>query len=207
MSGELGRLVIIGASGHGMVVADIACLVGYDDIRFLDDDSAKKSCCGYPVVGPVSDAAFIESNLFVAIGNAAVRRELMERYRHATFPSLVHPSAVVARTSRLGAGTVVMAGAIINPGAIVGRGCIVNTCASVDHGCMVADFAHVAVGAHLCGEVTVGAGVWIGAGSTVSNNVDICAGTTVGAGAVVVRDITEAGTYVGVPVRRVPDDR
>ncbi len=62
-------------------------------------------------------------------------------------------------------------------------------------------FCHVAVGAHLCGTVTIGNATWIGAGATVSNNVNICGECTIGAGAVVVKDITEPGTYIGVPAR------
>ena len=111
--------------------------------------------------------------------------------------------AVVAEDVVIGVGTVVMAGAVINPGTHIGKGCIINTCSSVDHDCIVDDFVHVAVGSHLCGTVNVGAGTWIGAGVTVSNNVFICPDCMIGAGAVIVNDIWESGTYVGVPAKRV----
>ena len=76
-------------------------------------------------------------------------------------------------------------------------------CSSVDHDCRVGDFVHIAVGAHLCGTVTVGDDAFICAGATVVNNISVCKGATVGAGAVVVRDITEKGTYVGVPAQKI----
>lgn len=196
------KLVIIGASGHGRVVADIARKNGYDEIVFLDNNPNLTSCAGYPVLGTDSLASRLDGDLFVAIGNGKIRRTLMERERGRKFPILIHPSAVVADDVEVGRGSVVMAGAVINPGAKIGQGVIVNTCASVDHDCCVDDYVHVSVGAHLCGTVTVGAETWIGAGATVINNVDVCRESMIGAGAVVIKSICEPGTYVGVPARR-----
>lgn len=197
------KLTIIGASGHGKVVADIAAHSGYDCIEFLDDDETISNCGNWHVVGKSNKAAETEGDLFIAIGNAKVRKRLMELYSNKNFVSLVHPNAVIANDVELGCGTVVMAGAVINPGAFIGNGCIINTCSSVDHDCTVGEFVHVAVGAHLCGTVTVGNETWVGAGATVSNNVSICSGCMIGAGAVVIRDINAPGTYVGVPARRI----
>lgn len=83
------------------------------------------------------------------------------------------------------------------------KGCIITTCSSVDHDCEVGNYVHIAVDSHLCGDVSVGSGTWNGAGATVSNNVSVCLDCMIGAGAVVVNDIQESGTYVGVPVRRI----
>ena len=196
------KLTILGASGHGRVVADIARLNGYDTIEFLDDDETRSACGRYPVVGKCDRGTNVQGDLFIAIGNAAVRKKYTEKYRDHPLPVLVHPDAVIAEDAEIGAGTVIMAGAVVNPGASVGKGCIVNTCSSVDHDCRVGDYVHIAVGAHLCGTVSVGEGTWIGAGSIVSNNVSVCGGCMIGAGAVVVRDITEAGTYLGVPAKK-----
>ena len=195
------RLLILGASGHGRVVADIARLQGYEDIAFLDDDPSIAECGGWPVVGRCADAGAAGCDLFVAVGDATARKGLMEDLPLENLPVLVHPSAVIARDAAIGAGSVVMAGAVVNPGARIGRGCIVNTCASVDHDCTLGDYCHVAVGAHLCGGVRIGEGVWIGAGTTVINNVSVCSGALVGAGATVVRDLVARGTYVGVPAK------
>lgn len=196
------RLIIIGASGHGKVVADLARLNGYDDIVFLDGDTAVRECAGKPVLGPDTMAPEIDGDVFVAVGNAGARKRLMERNAGRSFPVLIHPSAVVAEGAVIGEGSAVMAGAVINTEARIGRGCIVNTSSSVDHDCEVGDYCHIAVGAHLCGTVAIGNETWIGAGAVVSNNVSICGKCTVGAGAVVVRDISEPGVYVGVPVHR-----
>lgn len=197
------QLVIIGASGHGKVVADIAGRTGYDDIRFLDDNEELVSCSGWPVIGKCGDFTDLNCDFIVAIGNPEVRQHIVVQLEDAgkTIVTLIHPNAVIAQNVIIGIGTVVMAGAVINPGAKIGVGCIINTCASVDHDCVLEDFVHIAVGAHVAGTCTIGERTWIGAGATVSNNIDICADCMVGAGAVVVRTIIEPGTYVGVPAK------
>lgn len=197
----MNRLIIIGASGHGKVVADIAVLKGYKDIVFLDDKECVKECAGWPVIGKSAEAP--DGEVFVAIGNADTRKRLMKLYKDRVQPVLIHPSAVVAESVEVGAGSVVMAGAVLNPGARTGKGCIINTSSSVDHDCNIADYVHVSVGAHLCGKVELGEGTWIGAGAVVSNNLTICGGCMIGAGAVVIQNIVEPGTYVGVPVRKI----
>lgn len=195
------KLIIIGASGHGKVVADIAALNGYADIVFLDDNKTVKECAGYPVVGDSGNAP--EGEVFVAIGNAKIRKKLVEKYSDRKQPILIHPNAVVANSAIIGNGTVIMAGTVINPDARIGKSVIVNTGSSIDHDCIVGDYCHIAVGSHLCGTVEVGASTWIGAGATVSNNTSICADCMIGAGAVVVSDIIKEGTYVGVPARKI----
>ncbi len=195
------KLTIIGASGHGKVVADIASKCGYDCIEFLDDDVSLKKCGKWPVIGKTDKA--VDSNVFVAIGNAETRKRMIERLHDKTVVTLVHPDAVIANSVRIGRGTVVMAGTVINPDAVIGDGCIINTSSSVDHDCIVGDYTHVSVGAHLSGAVHVGEMTWIGVGAAISNNVNICEKCTIGAGAVVIKDINEPGTYVGVPAKKI----
>lgn len=202
------QLVIIGAGGHGKVVADIAkSLEQYQTIFFLDDDLTIGESLGIPVVGSsgMIEEYLSSSDVFVAVGKAAVRKKIMEQLleKGANIPVLVHPQAVVGTGVEIGAGTVVMAGTVINADVKIGKGCIINTCASVDHDSIVGDYVHVAVGAHLAGNVCVGKHAWIGAGATVSNNVSIGEDVTVGAGAVVVKDLIRADVYVGIPAKRI----
>lgn len=191
------KIVIIGAGGHGKVVADIARLNGYLDISFLDDDDSKTECCGFPVVGNTSEFVNFDCDMFVALGDAEKRREFIGRLSKTV--TLIHPSAVVAESVTIGRGCVIMAGAVINPDTHMGDGCIINTCSSVDHDSRIDDYVHIAVGSHLGGTVHIGDNTWIGAGATVINNIDICSDCIIGAGAVVVKDISEPGTYIGVP--------
>lgn len=201
MSGKkMNQLVIVGAGGHGKVIADIAVENGYYDIVFLDDAPDLTEAAGFQVVGTTKAAAYYaDSDFVIAVGNAQTRKEMQEKYKNIV--TLVHPKAVIGRNVEIGEGSVIMAGAVINHGAKIGKGCIINTCASVDHDCVIGDYTHVAVGSHIAGSCEIGEGSWIGAGATVINNITICAESMIGAGAVVVKDITEKGTYIGVPAK------
>lgn len=196
-------IVIIGASGHGKVVADIARKIGYDDILFLDDNDKIKTCNGYKIAGKCSDYINFNCDMFVAIGNAEIRKKIFSELKsnNKKIVTLIHPDAVIADGVIIGEGSVVMAGVVINPCVRTGEGCIINTCSSVDHDCVLADFVHVSVGAHLAGTVRIGECTWIGAGAVVSNNINITNNCMIGAGAVVVKDINDSGTYIGVPVK------
>ena len=193
------KLVIIGASGHGKVIADIAVKNEYEDIVFLDDNEHITECAGFPVVGKTSEAETIEGDKIVAIGNAKIRERIQRNITDVV--TLIHPNAVISRRVEIGEGTVVMAGAVINSDAVIGKGCIINTGSSVDHDCRVGDYSHISVGVHVAGTVEIGTRTWIGAGATVSNNIKICGDCMIGAGAVVVKSIEKEGTYVGVPAK------
>ena len=191
------KLIIIGAGGHGRVVADIARQY-YDQIDFLDDNPKSNA------LGTVSDYVnYLDRDFFVAIGNNEIRAKVTEKMKGAKIVSLVHKNAVVAKDVIIGKGSVVVAGAVINPGTVIGKGCIINTCSSVDHDCEVGDFSHVSVGAHLSGTVKVGKYVFVGAGAIIKNNIEICDNVLIGAGAVAINNIEENGTYVGIPVRKM----
>ena len=204
------KLLIIGAGGHGKVVADIAKQMHqYSDIYFADDrlDIQNMKISGIQVVGTTAFAFrhIKEYEIFVAVGNADVRKKMMFQLvsQNAVLPVLIHPDAVIADDVSIGNGTVIMAGSVINSGSIIGQGAIINTCASVDHDNFISDYVHISVGTHLAGNVSVGERSWIGISAAVSNNISIASEVVVGAGAVVVKDIEEKGTYAGVPARRI----
>ncbi|MFF2459539.1 acetyltransferase [Peribacillus simplex] len=202
------KLLIIGASGHGKVVADIALKMNkWQSLAFLDDNENIKSSMGIEVIGK-STGVFNhiqDYDIFVGIGNNSTRGKIQKKLEAegASIPSLIHPSAVIGEQVELASGTVVMAGVVINCCTTIGKGCIINTGATIDHDNTIEDFVHISPGAHLAGTVKVGHGTWLGIGSVVSNNIGITSGCNVGAGAVVVKDITESGTYVGVPARNI----
>ncbi len=199
----MNRLIIIGAGGHGKVIADIALKSGYTDISFVDDGVAGE-CMGMPILG---STAILESlndgstDFVIGIGSNASRKMIAQKH-HINWVNLVHPSAHIAVNVNIGVGTVVMAGAIINPCTTVGDHAIINTGAIVEHDNLIGDYAHISPGATLGGTVSVGDLTHIGIGATVKNNIAICPACIIGAGAVVVRDIVEYGTYTGVPARK-----
>ena len=201
-SNIVNSLIIIGASGHGRVIADIARQVGYKKIQFLDDNDDLSYCGKYKVIGKVQDfEKHLDSEFIIGIGNSQIREKLQDMITKANgkFATLIHPKAVIAEDVSIGQGSVVMAGAVINTGTIIGDGVIINTCSSVDHDCKVMKYSHIAVGAHLSGTVFVGEKTWVGAGATVINNISIISNCVIGAGATVVSDIHEEGTYIGLP--------
>ncbi|MFD1348012.1 acetyltransferase [Oceanobacillus caeni] len=202
------KLLIIGASGHGKVIADIALKMDkWQEIAFLDDDQNLNTIMGLEVIG-VSDMAYKVINkydIFVGIGNNTIRKKILEKLESlgANIPILIHPSAVVGEKVSFGVGTVVMAGSVINCCTSIGKGCVINTGSTIDHDNKIGDFIHISPGAHLAGTVTVGQGTWLGISSVISNNISIASNCQIGAGAVVVKDITESGIYIGVPARRI----
>jgi len=192
------ELIIIGASGHGKVVEEIARLNGYKVKGYLDDAPIEG------ILGKVNDAEnFKDCNFVIAIGNNIIREKIAKAYSELNFVSLVHPKAVVSEKATIGDGTVVMAGAIINPDARVGNHCIINTGAIVEHDNEIADFVHISPNATLCGTVKVGERTHVGAGVTVKNNINITNDCIIGVGSAVVKDIEKAGVYVGIPAKEL----
>ena len=120
------KLAIIGASGHGKVLADIAVQNGYTDIVFFDDNDSLHECGGYPIIGRSFEVGKVDADIIIGIGNADIRKKMQEAQDERKIATLIHPKAVVASDARIGAGTVVMAGAVINAGASIGKGCILS---------------------------------------------------------------------------------
>lgn len=201
------KLAILGASGHGKVVADTALQAGWQEIAFFDDAWPELTENGaWPVVGGsrllLGRLAEFDG-VAVGIGNNRIRlakvRELMAA--GAAMPSIVHPCAVVSPMATLGGGCVIFAGAAIQVGSQLGHACIVNTNASVDHDCQLADGVHICPGTAVAGLVTIGEGSWIGIGASIKQLVQVGSDVTVGAGAAVVTDIADGQTVVGVPAK------
>lgn len=200
------KLVIIGAGGHGKVVADAAAKSGYEEIVFLDDGNV--AFAGKrPVVGTSKDYGkyLADSDFVVAIGSNTVRERIQNTLAQAgaRIATIIHPDAIIGEDVVIGEGTVVMAGVVINSGSRIGKGVILNTCCSVDHDNGVGDFCHISVGTHLAGTVTVGKRTFVGIGSCVINNIEICDDCIIGAGAIVIKDIPESCTAVGNPAKPI----
>jgi sugar O-acyltransferase (sialic acid O-acetyltransferase NeuD family) len=207
------QILIIGAGGHGQVVADIfACMrETLPDLQvagYLDDaaDLHGKVLGGIPVLGPLSRLSEIPHDaVILAIGDNRIRAMLFDHLRNTEehFITARHPKSVIAANVDIGLGCMICAGVIVNTGAKVGDNVILNTGCTVDHHNHVESHVHVAPGAHLGGDVAVGEGVLIGLGAGVMPRCKIGRWTVVGAGAIVHRNLPDSITVAGVPARVV----
>lgn len=199
-------IAILGAGGHGRVIADCAEAIGWDRIDFFDDVLAGSTSGVWRVVGGEGDLRGRVAEydaVVVGIGDNRVRLRLHRQLvaQGAPLASLIHPKAAVSPHARIGAGTVVFAGAAVNIGAETGDACIINTGAGVDHDCRLADGVHISPGAHLGGGVSVGECSWVGIGASVRHGVAIGVDVRVGVGAAVASAVPDHLVVVGVPAR------
>jgi sugar O-acyltransferase (sialic acid O-acetyltransferase NeuD family) len=200
-------LAILGASGHGKVVADAARSCGlWQSIVFYDDAWPAKTQNGDLAIVGNTQSLYTQHekiDVVVAIGNNKVRLAKQCELASAGFSlaTIIHNTAVISRSAVILPGTVVLAGAVVNADAVVGSACILNTNAVVEHDCILADGVHISPGACLAGGVTVGEVSWVGIGATVIQLTRIGKSVMVGAGAVVVTDLPDGVTAVGVPAK------
>lgn len=192
------RLQLVGAGGHGRVVADTAHSAGWDEIVFLDDGYPSKQLNGqWPVVGHPQDLR--SNNVFLCIGNNAAREAFWGKLSLSSSPVITHPSAIISSSAHLEDGVLAVASTVVQTGSLIGRGTILNTASSVDHDCNLGAFVHISPGARLAGGVSVGDRSWIGIGAVVRQGISIGSDVVVGAGAAVINDVDDGQTVVGVP--------
>lgn len=202
--GDAAPVLVIGGGGHAKVVISTLRATGVHPCAVFDDDRARwgTTLCGLPIRGPIARVQELGGARGVlAIGGNVVRAQIAAALPGVEWLSVVHPRAAVDETVELGPGTVVFAGAVIQPDTRLGSHVIVNTGATVDHDCEVGEYVHLAPGVHVAGGVRIGAGAFLGIGASVIPGRVLGAGCTVGAGAVVVRDVPDRITVVGVPAR------
>jgi sugar O-acyltransferase (sialic acid O-acetyltransferase NeuD family) len=198
-------IIIVGAGGHGRVVLDAAREAKLSVKGFIDTVAKRGfEINGCSVLGDGSlldDTELLRSHVFiVAIGNQKARREisllLLERSELAT---VIHPHTWLSTSTVIGAGTAIIAGAIVNANAKIGRFCILNTGCTIDHDNVLEDGVQVCPGVHLAGNVRCGEDTFIGTGAIAIPGVSMGANVIVGAGAVVIRDVPDGAKVVGNP--------
>lgn len=198
---------IIGGGGHAKVAISTAEAAGIGIAALFDDDVSKHSrdIVGYRIAGAVPDEAFWRSSTvgaLIAIGDGRARQKIAKRCP-ARWKTLIHPTAWVHASARIGVGTLVCAGAVVQPDAVIGDHVIVNTGAVVEHDCEVGDFVHIAPTACLTGGCFLGEGTFVGAGAVIASASHIGNWVTVGAGSVVLRAVADGLTVVGIPAKPI----
>lgn len=201
------KLAIVGASGHGKVIADIAEQLGFI-VNFYDDAYPSKTYIEHwPIHGTCADLIAlnntntISSDVVVAIGNNNIRQQKIQLLQQNNFNliTLIHPMAVISQYATIAQGSVVFAGAIINAFANIGIGCIVNTSAIIEHDCAIGDFTHICPNTALAGGVIIGSKSWVGIGSQIKQLIVIGDNCMIGAGSTVIKNIPDNVTAFGSP--------
>jgi sugar O-acyltransferase (sialic acid O-acetyltransferase NeuD family) len=197
----MNKIFLIGAGGHGAVIKEILEDNSIHILCFIDADSSTSECLGIKVIHEESEIVESEAvGFFITVGSNQIRKNIANQ-KHRAYINAIHPSSVVSKSVAIGFGNAFMAGVCINARTMIGNHCIVNTNATVDHDCVLEDFVHVSPGAQLGGNVHVGEGAHIGIGVSIKPGIKIGKWSVVGAGAVVVNDVPDAVTVVGVPAK------
>jgi sugar O-acyltransferase (sialic acid O-acetyltransferase NeuD family) len=203
------QLILIGAGGHARSCIDvieeqdyfkIAGLVGLPEQR-----GVQQMDYGYSVIGSDSDLFDLAKTYqyaLITIGQIQTAEHRVRLYQRATqlgfqLPAIIAPTAHVSRHATIGAGTIVMHGAIVNAGASIGNNCIINSRALIEHDSRVEDHCHISTGAILNGDVTVGATSFIGSGSIIKQSVTLGRGCLVGMGIGVKHDLHDCTQFTG----------
>ena len=201
------KLAILGAGGHGKVVADTASACGWQNIFFFDQSAnTRVSNDHWPIIGN-QDQLLNSLNSFdgviVAIGDCKTRHDAVKTIttHGGNLITLIHPSATVSQFASIDIGSVVFAGAVINVDVKIGIANIINTGSTIDHDSILGDAVHIAPGAHLSGAINIGHNTWIGVGASIKQGINIGKNVMVGAGSVVVRDVPDNVTVVGNPAK------
>lgn len=211
MTGSKKKICIIGAGGSAretlfllkdtldktQAIADVAC--------FMVDDEYYK----VPIVMGVEvirfsqfDAALYD--VVVALGDPINRKKIVERLPADTsYATIIHPSAVISQWVEIGEGSIITAGVIVTCNIKIGKHAHLNLHTTVAHDCVIGDFFTSSAGVRISGNCTLGNGVYLGVNAAVREKISIVDNVTVGMGGIVVKDIKEAGVYVGVPVQKM----
>jgi len=201
------RLAILGASGHGKVIADAALLSGWDDVVFYDDVwPGRRENGSWSIVGDTK--TLIENigevdGVIVAIGDNNIRQQKSFQLKKALLPlvSVIHPKAIVSKHTKIGAGCFIAASAVVNVDVVIGDFSIINTAAIIEHDCFIGNACHISPAASLAGGVILGQRTWVGINATVRQLVKLGEDVLVGAASVVIKDVQPGTTVVGNPAR------
>lgn len=201
---KLKEIFVLGGGGHAKVVIDTLLLNDFVIKGIFDDDSfaVKKELKKYPYMGEINKFGHSNYNTgIIGIGNNHVRHRYANAMTMVKWEKTVHPFTYVHPTVKIGDGSVIFAGAVIQPDVVIGRHCIINTGANIDHDCILEDFVHIAPGVNLAGGVFIKEGSFIGISCSVLPNKTIGSWSVVGAGTVVIKDLPGNVTAVGVPAK------
>jgi sugar O-acyltransferase (sialic acid O-acetyltransferase NeuD family) len=204
--GKLRPLVILGAGGHAVSIANVAMSVGYEIAYFVDNYKKCSNLLNIEIINDISvltdKSEFVYS---IAMGDnfnrERIYNELLKHYCNLCFPSLVHQSAVISHFAKIGVGTVVMPKAVVGPNSVVGKFCILNTQSSIDHDCVMSDFSSMAPNAVTGGAVKIGCRSAISIGAVVKHGIEIGEDSVLGANSYLNKNLANNCVAYGTPTK------
>jgi sugar O-acyltransferase (sialic acid O-acetyltransferase NeuD family) len=199
-------MILYGASGHAKVVIEILEKSGIRIDELFDDNQLILSLCGY-TCSVYSKEKILNNQLIISIGENKTRKLVAEKIGKINYGQAIDITSSVSVRAKIGEGSVVMPGAVINSGAVIGEHSIINTNASVDHDCVLGSFVHISPGGSLAGNVKIGEGTHVGTGASVIPNITIGKWCIIGAGSVILKDIPDFAVVVGNPGRIVKTNK
>lgn len=201
------KYYLIGYSGHAYVTIESAFACKYEVLGYFETEEKKQNPYNLSFMGTdenlMNNNRFNEIPVFVGLGDNSLRSRIFEKLKHQKFINIIDPSANVSNTVLLNEGIYIGKNACVNALSKIGKGAIINTAAIVEHDCDINDFVHIAPGAVLCGNVKVEKNSFIGANSVIKQGITIGSNVVIGAGSVVVKNVPDAGMYVGIPLRKI----
>lgn len=202
-------IIMIGYSGHGYVVAEAAVASKMNLKYYSEQKKVNSNPYNLEYIGYENDPQFNgwESDLdfILAIGDNNIRHQIAKNiiFKKGNMLNVIHPSASISSTTKIGIGNFIARNVAINPLAIIEDFCILNTGCIIEHECIIKTASHIAPGAVLAGNVTVGERTFVGANSVVKQGVTIGNDVIIGAGSVVVNDVPDNTKIVGNPARKL----
>ena len=207
------RLIFIGAGGHATSVLETALASGYVIEGLVSPKLNQDIDVPYPIFEAVP-VGYLESGglLSIAVGDNFLREQVWQGLKDQgakieQFPTLIHPSASVAKNAIIAPAVCVLQGAVIGSRATLAFGSLANSGSIIEHECVIDEFSSIGPGAVLGGKVHVGTRTAISIGAVVKHGVVVGSDSVVGAGSYVHNDIGSEVVAYGSPARRIRDRR
>lgn len=201
-------IVIVGYSGHAYVVIEAALSNSINIDGYCEMTQQSKNPYGLTYFGNEASDEFVwrdNISYFIGVGDNNLRGRIATRIlnNNGKFINIIHQSACISNTAKLGTGIFLSANATVNALVKVGDQCILNTGCIIEHESVVGDTVHIGPGAVLAGNVVVGDRTFIGANTVIKQGVKIGSDVIIGAGTVVIRDVADGETVAGNPARKI----
>lgn len=197
------KIALIGAGGHCKVIIDLLEEIKQYDIIGIYDDIKTDYFCNYNILGKIQEIDKTIDYFIISIGDGTVRKKIYENNKTLNWAILIHPKSIISKFSKIGVGTVIFAGAVIQTEVCIGEHCIINTNSNIDHESIIGNYCSISPGVTICGNVNIGELTFVGANSTIIQEINVGNNVIIGAGSVIIKNIDSYKKVVGNPGREL----